>query len=104
MTDVYLNGKYVGSVENPTEFVESALLERRKSSITSNLNILYNKEMDIVEIEAGNTVAHPLIVTLGKIQRQSFFIYILPSLSAREVSFGAVLLCFARTYFEQEPD
>ena len=63
MTDVYLNGKYVGSVENPTEFVESALLERRKSSITSNLNILYNKEMDIVEIEAGKgRLRRPVIV------------------------------------------
>ncbi|MBI3031944.1 DNA-directed RNA polymerase subunit B [Candidatus Woesearchaeota archaeon] len=63
MTDVYLNGKFVGTVENPVEFVESTVAERRKNALTSNVNILYNKGEDIVEIEAcKGRLRRPLVV------------------------------------------
>lgn len=63
MTDVYLNGKFVGTVENPVDFVESTISERRKNALTSNVNIFYNKAEDIVEIEAcKGRLRRPLVV------------------------------------------
>ena len=63
MTEVYLNGKFVGSVENPTEFVDHIVTERRKGVLTSNLNILYNREQENIMMECGRgRLRRPLIV------------------------------------------
>lgn len=63
MTDVYLNGKFIGTVENPVDFTENTVIERRKNALTSNLNVFYNKAEDIVEIEAcKGRLRRPLIV------------------------------------------
>ncbi|PIU02837.1 MAG: hypothetical protein COT55_01420, partial [Candidatus Diapherotrites archaeon CG09_land_8_20_14_0_10_32_12] len=50
MSEVYLNGKFVGEVENPAEFTEKVIGERRKGVISENLNVYYDKEIDNVQI------------------------------------------------------
>ena len=63
MTEVYLNGKFIGTVDNPEDFVSQVKTERRRGVLTNNLNIYYNKEGNSIEIEAlrGRT-RRPLIV------------------------------------------
>lgn len=63
MADVYLNGKFVGTVDNGEEYVHNIREDRRKNSISQDLNIQYNEEMDEVQIECGKSRARrPLII------------------------------------------
>ncbi|MBU0615539.1 MAG: DNA-directed RNA polymerase subunit B [Nanoarchaeota archaeon] len=63
MTEVYLNSKFAGNVDNATEFVESIKEERRKSNITGNLNVHFNENSDKIEIDVSRGRARrPLII------------------------------------------
>lgn len=63
MTDVYLNSKYAGHIDEPRLFVEKLKEERRKNKINQNVNVYYNETSDVVEVEAGKGRARrPLIV------------------------------------------
>ncbi len=63
MSEVYIDGKFIGTVENPEEFVQQVREERRSSKIPDGLNISYNKVSDEVQIELSNGRARrPLIV------------------------------------------
>ena len=63
MAEVYLNGKFVGTVDNSEDFATKIREERRKGSITDNLNIYFNKQADAVEVECSKGRARrPLIV------------------------------------------
>ena len=63
MSELYLNNKFVGTVENPTEFVSQVRDERRKGNLTGNLNVFYDEKTDGVILEVGRGRARrPLIV------------------------------------------
>jgi len=63
MSEVYLNGKFIGAVENPAEFTENVKSERRKGGISDNLNIYYDKAIDNIQINDGKgRLRRPLIV------------------------------------------
>lgn len=63
MSEVYLNNKYVGTVDNAEDFVNNIREERRKNNITDNLNVYLNQKADTVEIECSKGRARkPLIV------------------------------------------
>lgn len=63
MTDVYLNNKLIGTVDNAQDFVQNVISERRKGTINQNLNIAYFQEYDEVYIETSKGRARrPLIV------------------------------------------
>ena len=63
MGDVYLDGKFIGVVENCEEFTNRIREERRKGSITSNLNIFYDPSADEAYIESSRGRAkRPLII------------------------------------------
>ena len=63
MTEVYLNSKFLGTVEDARSFVERIREERRMSSITSNLNVYHNEKADEIYIESCKGRARrPLIV------------------------------------------
>ena len=63
MNDVYLNGKYMGIIEDPIQFVDQFRSDRRKGSISNNINIYHNQDSGVVEIESGKGRARrPLIV------------------------------------------
>ncbi len=62
-SEVYLNGKYVGEVNNPQDFVFRIIQERRKGTITGNLNIAYDDDTNEVYVECSRGRARrPLIV------------------------------------------
>jgi len=63
MAEVYLNGKFVGTAENPQDFVANIIEERRKSTINNNVNVYYNERVSEVYIEASKgRVRKPVIV------------------------------------------
>ena len=69
MSEVYLNGKFIGAVENPAEFTENVKTERRKGGISDNLNIYYDKAIDNVQINDGKgRLRRPLIVIKNELK------------------------------------
>ncbi len=68
MAQVFLNGKAVGSIEDPKAFVEKFVGERRMGKIAQSLNILYDEATDFVFVEGsrGRTVRPLIVVGEGK--------------------------------------
>lgn len=63
MTEVYLNGKFIGDVDDSNLFLEQFKAERRKNAISPNTNIYYDDKADEVRIEGNKGRARrPLIV------------------------------------------
>ncbi len=63
MTEVYLNGKFIGTIENADDFVKQVKQERRKGVITKNLNISFDANNDMAYIEAGaGRTRRPVII------------------------------------------
>jgi len=69
MAEVYLNGIYVGEVEDGKEFINQVVNERRKGVLTSNLNYKYKEKQDAVYLESSSGRARRplLLVKEGKI-------------------------------------
>jgi len=63
MAEVYLNSKFVGNIENPLEFVQQIREERRKNSLSNNINVMFNEKRNQVEIETlKGRARRPLII------------------------------------------
>ncbi len=63
MTEVYLNSKFVGTVDSAQDYIDQFKGERRKGSITSNANIYHDEKADEIRIESSKGRAvRPLIV------------------------------------------
>jgi DNA-directed RNA polymerase subunit B' len=63
MTEVYLNNKFVGQVDNPKEYVDQVKDERRKSNISANLNLYYNELSNRIDVDTTKGRARrPLII------------------------------------------
>ena len=61
--EVYLNDRFIGSVESPAEFVDKVISNRRKGALTNALNIAFDQQRRqvFIETERGR-VRRPLIV------------------------------------------
>lgn len=68
MTEVYLNGKFVGYVDSKDEFLDRIKSDRRSGVMSSNCNFNYNAPLDQVHIESlrGRT-RRPLIIVKDSI-------------------------------------
>ncbi|MBU0536802.1 MAG: DNA-directed RNA polymerase subunit B, partial [Nanoarchaeota archaeon] len=63
MTEVYLNSKFIGTVEQPQDFVHKVLDSRRKGEMIFNLNLNYDPLLDEVHLDnSKGRVRRPLIV------------------------------------------
>ncbi|MFT4297668.1 MAG: DNA-directed RNA polymerase subunit B [Candidatus Woesearchaeota archaeon] len=63
MTEIYLNGTYVGDTEDGHQFVSQLLNSRRKGILTSNLNYKYNEKQNAIYIESSKgRVRRPLLI------------------------------------------
>lgn len=63
MTEVFLNGKYVGSVDSPQDFVNRVIEERRKNQLDHNVNVQYDTKSQYVFVEIGKgRLRRPVIV------------------------------------------
>ena len=68
MSEVFLNGKFIGSVSDPKKLVESFLEERRKGKIHYSVNVFYDDALDQVNVEAsrGRSIRPLIVVKEGK--------------------------------------
>ena len=63
MADVYLSGKFVGTIEDGEAFASSLREERRRGILSENINVFYDSAAGEVHIEAGKgRLRRPLIV------------------------------------------
>jgi len=63
MTDVFMDGVFVGTVKNGEKFHEDLIKARRTGKINNFLNAIYSKETDILTIMlCKNRLRRPLIV------------------------------------------
>ena len=63
MTEVYINSKFAGYVDEPRLFIEKIKEDRRKNKMNHNVNVYHDIKADTVKIESGKGRARrPLIV------------------------------------------
>jgi len=63
MTEVILNGKFIGEVDNGEQFVKQMRANRRKGILSSNINVLWHEKSNHVFIESNRgRLRRPLIV------------------------------------------
>ncbi len=63
MSDVFINSKFVGEIEDGKEFVQQFIEGRRKGDVPPNVNVNYNEEKDEVNVESlRGRVRRPLII------------------------------------------
>ncbi|MEK6966995.1 MAG: DNA-directed RNA polymerase subunit B, partial [Nanoarchaeota archaeon] len=59
----YLSGRFVGQIDEPTEFVNKIIEDRRKGTIPGNVNVFYDEQINDVHVEAGKgRLRRPLII------------------------------------------
>ncbi|MDD5254218.1 MAG: DNA-directed RNA polymerase subunit B [Candidatus Nanoarchaeia archaeon] len=63
MTDLFLNEKYIGEVDNSKSFLENLKAERRAGKLPGNLNIFYDDSCDEIYLDSSKGRARrPLII------------------------------------------
>lgn len=63
MTEVFINSKFKGDVDDPHKFVSSFVEGRRKGNVPLNANVFYDEESDTVFVDGTKgRVLRPLIV------------------------------------------
>jgi DNA-directed RNA polymerase subunit B' len=63
MTEVYIDSKFYGTVEDTDSFISKVKEERRAGNLTDNLNIFHNEKSDAVFVETSKGRARrPLII------------------------------------------
>lgn len=63
MSDVFLDNKYVGTTNDPQEFVDRTISERRMGKLPMSLNVAYNEKTDEISVEiCGGRCVRPLII------------------------------------------
>ena len=63
MSEIYLNGKFIGNVENPEEFKSKIVEERRDNKLSQNINIMHNTSDNNIYIESGKgRIRKPVII------------------------------------------
>ena len=68
MGDVYIDEKFVGTVDSSKDFVKQFITERRKGKIVQHASVRYVEEMDevYVEISKGRSLRPLIVVSDGK--------------------------------------
>jgi len=63
MTEIYLNSKFIGNVDNAKDFVDQVRNERRKGALKSDVNVYFDEVADEVRVDSTKGRAiRPLIV------------------------------------------
>lgn len=66
--DVYMDERFIGTVEDPLKFINNVKEERRAGKIPGELNIFYNQSFNeiVIETSAGRTRRPLIVVKNGK--------------------------------------
>ena len=63
MTDVYINSKFIGTIEDANTFLQDIKDSRRKGDLVSDVNASHNVESDEIHVFSNEGRARrPLIV------------------------------------------
>ena len=63
MTEIYLNFRFVGEAENAKEIISNIIDQRRKGSISNNINVYHDEDQDKIFIDTTRgRVRRPLLV------------------------------------------
>ncbi|MEM3154074.1 MAG: DNA-directed RNA polymerase subunit B [Candidatus Woesearchaeota archaeon] len=63
MSEVYLNGKFVGEVDNGQDYARKVRADRRSGALSANVNVYYDELLDEVHVESSRgRCRRPLIV------------------------------------------
>ena len=63
MTNVFLDGRFIGETNEPEKLVEEIRIKRRKGEIPFEINVAYHKHLDEVRIlSSSGRVRRPLII------------------------------------------
>ncbi|MBW3019173.1 DNA-directed RNA polymerase subunit B [Candidatus Woesearchaeota archaeon] len=63
MTEVFLNGKFMGDIEDHASYIETLKQERRAGNVNENVNLFYDSILDTLYIESGRgRTRRPLII------------------------------------------
>ncbi len=66
MSEVYLNGKFAGDIDNAQEFVQRVKQDRRSGALSNNVNVYHDEMLDHVFVESSRgRCRRPLIVVNG---------------------------------------
>ena len=68
MSEVFLNGKFIGTVDDQKKFIDTFLEERRKGKVHYSVNAHHDEVLDFVYIEAcrGRSIRPLIVVKEGK--------------------------------------
>lgn len=68
MNDVFMDGKFIGTVKDPKEFVNQIIFTRRAGKIQEDVNVSYIEEQQkvIIETSRGRTTRPLIVVKEGK--------------------------------------
>lgn len=68
MTDVFLDGKFIGTIDSPEKFVQMIREKRRKNQISDQINTAYLEHLDLVRIltDSGRARRPLIVVEKGK--------------------------------------
>lgn len=68
LKEVYINGRFIGTVENPQDFTKLVIAERRKGNLPKMLSASYDSWSDeaFIEVSAGRVVRPLIIAKDGK--------------------------------------
>ncbi len=88
--DIFLNEVFVGTCENPKEFVENFKKERRSGNIDESHNISYDESLGFVHIEnSPGRVRRPLIIVENGVSKLTKEIF--EKLKVGEISFSDLI-------------
>ncbi len=63
MAEAFINNKFVGYADNPKDFVARVITDRRKGTISNNVNVYYDEDSNEIYLECSKGRARrPLIV------------------------------------------
>jgi len=63
MSEVYLNGKFAGEVDNARDFIQKIKQERRSGALPNEVNVYYDEVLNNVHVEASRgRCRRPLVI------------------------------------------
>ena len=68
MTDIFLDGRFIGSTKEPEKLVEDVREKRRNGLISNQINVVYYKHLDEIKVlsDNGRTRRPAIIVKDGE--------------------------------------
>src|SRR3989344_5203237 len=99
MTDVFIDERFAGKVDDPRAFLVNFKAERAKGKLPGSVNVFYNEELDELNVEISRgRVRRPLIVVENGKSRLTQYIY--EQLEKKEITWKDLITKGAVEYLD----